>query len=68
MPTMTPETFEQMLQKQRNKGILYVDSLNFNMILNQYQKTIHSLMGKETFKTENGDVLVIPRITYPQNS
>ena len=53
MPTMTPETFEQMLQKQRpSKDI--VKWRDFAK-----EETIHTIVGKKILKTKNGDALVI---------
>ena len=52
MPTMTPETFERILQKQRpNKDIVKLRDLE--------EGTIYKVVGKETIKTKNGDTLVI---------
>ena len=52
MPTMTPETFEQMLQNQLpNKDILKWGDLE--------KETIYTVVGKETLKTVYGDALVI---------
>ena len=49
---MTPETFEQMLQNQRpNEDIVNWRDLE--------EKTIHTVVGKETLKTMNGDALVL---------
>ena len=50
---ITPETFKQMLQKQQpNKGILKWRDL-------EEGPKIHTVVGKETIKTKNGDTLVI---------
>ena len=50
MPTITPETFDQMLQKQRPNILKWRD-------LNEGQ--IYTIIGKETVKTNSGDALVI---------
>ena len=49
---MTPETFEQKLQDQQpNENILKWRDLE--------EKTIHTVVGKETLKTVYGDALVL---------
>ena len=49
---MTPETFEQMLQNQRpNEDIVSWSCLK--------EKTIYTVVSKETIKTKYGDVFVL---------
>ena len=52
MPTMTPDTFEQKLQKQRpHKDIKKWRDLEAG--------TIYTIVGKDTIKTKNGETMII---------